>query len=97
MIGGVNDIKIDSNRFINADKNNEVMKDLNEWEMLFKSSANLLDLKIMSSEELKKCVENSRVITDNYPYTEFPLWRSKFDKDYPHWFNANEFPKKYPN
>ncbi|MFI5221333.1 MAG: fused MFS/spermidine synthase [Bacteroidia bacterium] len=97
LIGGVNDFKIDSNRFMMADQDKEVMKDLNEWGMLFKSSANLLDLKIMSSGELKKCVENSYVITDNFPYTEFPLWRLKFDKDYLYWFSAKDFRMKYPN
>ena len=98
MIGGVSDIKIDLNRFKAADQNKTVTNDLNEWGTLFKSSANMLDLKIMNPEDLRKTVESSRVITDNYPYTEFPLWRSKFDKDYAYWFNANDFPRKlFPN
>ncbi len=97
MIGGPNDITIDMNRFAAADQTPRVMNDLNEWGVLFKSSANLLDLKIMDSEQLRKNVENAKEITDNFPYTEFPLWRSKFDKDYGYWFNANDFQRKYPN
>jgi hypothetical protein len=36
----------------------------------------------LTPEQLALYVSNDRVISDDHPYTEFPLWRSLFDKGY---------------
>jgi hypothetical protein len=42
----------------------------------------LLSLLLLRPEELKRFVGDAPVITDDHPYTEFPLWRMLYDKMY---------------
>ena len=81
MIGRPGQQPIDTMRFKNAENNVSVMNDLNEWGPLFKSPLNMLDLLMFNKQDLEKIVEHDKVISDNHPYTEFPLWRLKFDPE----------------
>ena len=79
MIGRLSEQPINTARFRAAEKDLAVMNDLNEWGPLFNSPADMLNLLIYDNQDLKKEVENAKVISDNHPYTEFPLWRMKFN------------------
>jgi spermidine synthase len=59
-----------------------ILADLNEWkfEPRVASLDSLRDLLIMNPRQLAEFVEGEPVITDDRPYTEFPLWRIVFSR-----------------
>ncbi len=62
----------------------ELLADLNEFkfEAPVPSLESLLSLKLMDSKQLAEFVADVPVITDDHPYTEFPLWRSMYDPQF---------------
>ena len=87
---GFNSQKIRSpGHFIPQGENAIILKDLNEWGRVFPSVESLLDLFVLDPAQLAAFVEGERVITDDRPYTEFPLWRSFFDDTFPIVLEAN--------
>jgi spermidine synthase len=81
MIGRLSKQPIDTARFIAAEKDAAVMHDMNEWSLMFKSPVDMLNLLILDRQQLEKIVAKDKVISDNHPYTEFPMWRLKFDPE----------------
>ena len=81
MIGRLSKQPIDTARFIAAEKDSAIMHDMNEWGMMFKSPVDMLNEKILDRDQLEKIVANDKVISDNHPYTEFPMWRLKFNPE----------------
>ena len=59
-----------------------VVADLNEWQEVWQSPDMLLKLLVFHPPQLAQFVKGVPVITDDHPYTEFPLWRSLFDEKY---------------
>jgi spermidine synthase len=61
-----------------------ILADLNEftWEDRIPSLDSLQSLFWMGPDALTKYVENVPPITDDHPYTEFPYWRSRRDRDF---------------
>jgi spermidine synthase len=59
-----------------------VEADLSEWEPHPVSPEEFNSLYLMDPAMLRIFTGNAPVITDNNPYTEFPLWRSISDKNY---------------
>jgi spermidine synthase len=49
--------------------------DVSEWNERFKDPAYLREMYLMGPDLLKKTLAGVRQITDDRPYTEFPLWR----------------------
>ena len=49
--------------------------DLSEWEDLYKDRNMLKQLYLLGPGNLSEVVENIPEVTDDRPYTEFPLWR----------------------
>jgi spermidine synthase len=79
MMGYMNYSPPDSARFDSAAKNAAIMADLNEWngsDTL--TPLQLLKLKIMNPSQLSQFLQGVNEVSDNYPYTEFPLWRRVF-------------------
>ncbi len=62
--------------------------DLNEWEKGPVTAENIGNLHLFSPEMLASFTKNTRTITDNNPYTEFPLWRSLSDTTARYWLDA---------
>ncbi len=93
LIGTVMPLNINIAQFKNAAMNKTIMNDLNEWDKLFDSPEKLLDLKVADPTELKTFLKNEKVITDNYPYTEFPFWREKFNPLFKYEFDAEQLRK----
>lgn len=53
----------------------EVMADLQQWDDAADTTDKILGRYLMDREGLLRYTEGQPVITDNYPRTEFPLWR----------------------
>lgn len=49
--------------------------DLSEWEAIYQDEAILANLYLLGPNELRGLVKNLPEVTDDHPYTEFPLWR----------------------
>lgn len=61
-----------------AFNNPEIIKDLSEYDQDLVSLEQLEPLLLWDKEELQKMKKGGILITDNNPYTEFPLWRYLF-------------------
>lgn len=59
-----------------------VQADLREWDDSVPSPSALLDLLVLDPASARAFVRGSRLITDDHPYNEFPLWRSLRDPAY---------------
>ncbi len=68
-------------RFHQIFRNREFLADINEWDNSISSAYALQNLLILNEHELAEYLEGVPIITDNYPYTEFPLWRWIFNPD----------------
>jgi len=73
---------IKPDRFIAAGKEQDIVKDLNELNNLVPNPEAILNLLVLNPGQLFELVKGVDIITDNHPYTEFPLWRSIFNKAY---------------
>jgi spermidine synthase len=93
LIGLEDRATLDLKRFAIENNNRDILADLNEWDAVSGlSGVNLLlSLQLASPDELTRFLKGIPVITDDLPYTEFPLWRSLFDKSFPHALDANSF------
>ena len=49
--------------------------DLSEWDAFYQDEAILTNLYLLSPRELFGLVKSVHEVTDDHPYTEFPLWR----------------------
>lgn len=65
-----------------------VEADLNEWELRPLTPEAVQSLYLMGPDALRIFASGAPVITDNNPYTEFPLWRSMWDKTYRYTLDA---------
>lgn len=78
LIGTDKPLKINRDRFLQAYQDKDFMADLTEWEDLLPTPEAMLSLYLLSPTELAEFVRGEQIITDNHPYTEFPLWRQTF-------------------
>lgn len=93
LIGSVDGLKVNPERFREAYQDKDFLADLTEWDNLVPTADSMLSLYLLSPAELGVFVKGIPVITDNHPYTEFPLWRQMFD---PYGkFNINAYAVEY--
>jgi spermidine synthase len=57
--------------------------DLSEWESFYKDETVLKNLYLLGPEALHNFVKNVPEVTDDHPYTEFPLWRGVLTGEMP--------------
>jgi len=79
LLGSMEPLKINPERFRQAYQDKDVLTDLTEWDNLVPTYEAMLGLYLLSPKELEAFVRGEPIITDNHPYTEFPLWRQTFD------------------
>jgi spermidine synthase len=79
LIGTQKPIKVPLDRFHQAFENKKFLEDMYELDKSVYSGDMLADLFILNETELAEYLQGVPIITDNYPYTEFPLWRSLLD------------------
>lgn len=70
------------------------IEDLGEWDPLYRDPAKLRQLYIMDAAQLARLCGNVPAVTDDKPYTEFPLWRRVLQADEMRNFNADVLRKK---
>jgi spermidine synthase len=51
------------------------ISDLSEWDTFYQDEATLEKLYLLGPSALRGLVKNISEVTDDHPYTEFPLWR----------------------
>lgn len=82
LVGLPDEAALRLERFKQADGNPVLVADLNEWDHLVPKPSAILNLLILTPDQLAEFVKDVNVITDDKPYTEFPLWRKVFDETY---------------
>ena len=75
LTGALHPQSIPVQRFERAFTDPDFLKDINEWDALFQTPEDLTGLLTLDQRECAALVEGVPIITDNHPYTEFPLWR----------------------
>jgi hypothetical protein len=77
LFGTLKKTYIDTAKVEQAFANPLIVKDLSEYDNVCVTSKQLMALYAMSDgNDLVQLTKNAPIITDNYPYTEFPLWRN---------------------
>ena len=79
LIGSVEPLEIDPERFRQAYQDKDFLADLTEWDNQIPTAWAMLSLYLLSPDELADFASGAPIITDDHPYTEFPLWRQTFD------------------
>jgi spermidine synthase len=69
------------------------IKDLGEWSATYRDPRKLHDLYLTDGAGLGRMVAEANTMTDNNPYTEFPLWRQLFLPAYRRQLSAKEVRK----
>jgi spermidine synthase len=80
MIGTLKETSIDNLKLQNAFRNPKLLKDLKEHYDFDKSDTMSVGLLTNKTKNIEKITKRAKIITDNFPYTEFPLWRNLFRK-----------------
>jgi Spermidine synthase len=75
-------------RFREALSDKTVIADINEWEPVPVRPEDIGNMFFLDASMLALFTKDAMVITDNNPYTEFPLWRSYSDTTYKNWLDA---------
>lgn len=75
LIGTEQRLEVPMERFRQAFKDPKFRADILEWDNEVGSAEDLANLLLLDETQLADYLQGVPVITDNYPYTEFPLWR----------------------
>jgi spermidine synthase len=76
LLGTPAPTNIDKSKIERAFTNPLLVKDLSEFDNVCITSEQLLDRFLLrDGKRLDDLMKTASIITDNYPYTEFPLWR----------------------
>jgi spermidine synthase len=76
LLGTSAPTNVDRSKIEQAFKNPWLVKDLREFDNVCMTSEQLLDLfAVRDGKDMDDITKTASIITDNYPYTEFPLWR----------------------
>lgn len=78
LLGPIEPLKINPERFQKAYLDKDILADITEWDKSVPTPDSMMGLYLLNSDELAAFVRGEPVITDNHPYTEFPLWRQIF-------------------
>ncbi len=77
MIGPCTETRIDKSKIEKAFTNPKLLKDLSEYDNSCVTSSQLLNLLVLQgTNAIEDLTKDAVIITDNFPYTEFPLWRN---------------------
>jgi spermidine synthase len=79
MIGSSASVDTSEASFREALSDSSVAQDLNEWEPRKVRPEDMCGMFLLDASMLEQFTKTAKVITDNNPYTEFPLWRSLSD------------------
>lgn len=89
MIGSDTFPDTSTNRFREALSDSTVKADISEWLLAPVQPKGIENMFLLDAAMLGAFVQDAPVITDNNPYTEFPLWRSLSDTTSKYWLDAS--------
>jgi len=72
IIGMLGNNTIDKTKIERAFKNPELLKDISEYDQSCSTASQLLNLLILDNRGVAFITKDAPIITDNFPYTEFP-------------------------
>lgn len=75
MIGPIASVDTSETSFREALSDPSVAQDINEWEPQKVQPEDMSHMFLLDASMLEQFTKTAKVITDNNPYTEFPLWR----------------------
>ena len=76
LIGKIKPSDIDINKIEKAFTNPKILADLTEIDRSCDTAQKLLGLRIhLEPQQMEHIMQTASLITDDYPFTEFPLWR----------------------
>ena len=76
LIGTLAKTRIDKPKIEEAFTNPRLLEDLSEYDDSCVTSSQLLNLLVLQEKSnIENVTRGAVIITDNFPYTEFPLWR----------------------
>lgn len=76
LFGTIAPTNVDRSKIEQAFTNPRLVKDLSEYDNVCVTSEQLLNLfALRDGNDMDNITKTASIITDNYPYTEFPLWR----------------------
>jgi len=76
IIGTIAQTTIDKAKIEQAFTNQNLLNDMSEFDNSCVKSSQLLNLLLLQNKDhIENITRNALIITDNFPYTEFPLWR----------------------
>jgi spermidine synthase len=82
LFGTLTPTNIERGKIEQAFTNPRLVEDLREYDNVCVSSEQLSNLyALRDGQQLSEFTKSAPIITDNYPYTEFPLWRYLLRKD----------------
>lgn len=80
LIGGYRSFDQTDESLAVLTKKLSTIKDISEWDAFYGREEELKQLYLLGSKDFAKFVEPAREVTDDRPYTEFPLWRGVLTK-----------------
>lgn len=80
MIGTTKPLNIPMERFRQAFRDKDFLTDLWEWDKSVPHPDALANLFLLDKSQLSHFVRGVPIITDDHPYTEFPLWRQRGER-----------------
>ena len=75
LIGGKDKVIVHEPRVRNLYRNPILLADLVEWDYSVDTPERLLALQICDHRGVARLAGDALIISDDHPYTEFPLWR----------------------
>lgn len=76
LIGKMKPLDIDINKIKKAFTNQKLLNDIVEVDRTCDTAQKLLELQVrLQPHEIENILQNAPIITDDYPFTEFPMWR----------------------
>ena len=96
LMGGHRSMKQSTARIAELAQQLSRIEDLGEWTQAYRDPAKLRQLYLLDAEGMRQLARNSPAVTDDKPYTEFPLWRQYFDPRGRVDFTAGELWERMP-
>jgi spermidine synthase len=79
LLGTLAQTNVNRSKIERAFTNPRLIEDLSEYDNVCATSSQLLNLFMLrDGDDMDGITKTASIITDNYPYTEFPLWRYLF-------------------
>ena len=93
LIGTTRPLSIPEQKFRDAFEDAKFRADVLEWDNDIDSAETLEGLLLLDEKELVQFVKGVPIITDDHPYTEFPIWRMLTNERARKTYTANDLEK----